>query len=104
MSNLKSIDLKEHECRPNFRILSIQSEIQELKQVLYWMKIMETYQKALHSLEPPTWEVPEHGRMRTIGWGNIGYIETEIRKGEEMIAFLRELLLHGILWYNEKRV
>ena len=60
MSKLKSIDLKEIEHRPNYRILSIYGEIQELKQVLYWIKIRKTYNKALDSPEPPTWEVPQH--------------------------------------------
>lgn len=99
MSNLRSIDLKESEHRPNFRILAIESEIQELKQVLYWMKIIDTYNKSLNSLDPPTWDVPQHGILRTTGWGNIEYVQSQIKMGEEMIDFLKELLRLNILWY-----
>lgn len=99
---LKSIDLKEIEHRPNYRILSIEGEIQELKQVLYWMRIIKTYNKLREtiSLDPfPIPEPPTHGVARTIGWGDINHVEAEIKRGEEMIAFLNDLLLHGILWY-----
>ena len=99
---LKSIDLKEIEHRPNYRILSIEGEIQELKQVLYWMRIIKTYNKLREtiSLDPfPLPEPPTHGVARTIGWGDINHVEAEIKRGEEMIMFLKELLLHGILWY-----
>ena len=99
---LKSIDLKEIEHRPNYRILSIEGEIQELKQVLYWMRIIKTYNKLREtiSLDPfPIPEPPTHGVARTIGWGDINHVEAEIKRGEETIAFLKELLLHGILWY-----
>lgn len=97
----KTIPLWGHEHRPNFRILSIESEIRELKQILYWMKIIETHRKA--QLEPdgsPMWEVPQHGIAKIEGWENVVHVETEIRRGEEMIVFLKELLRHGILWYG----
>lgn len=98
----KTISLWEHEHRPNFRILSIESEIRELKQTLYWMKITETHRKA--TLKPdgsPMWELPKISEIRNnTGWESISHVEREIRRGEEMIAFLKELLLHGILWYD----
>jgi|CXWL01.1.fsa_nt_gi hypothetical protein len=102
MSKLKSIDLKETEHRPNYRILSIYGEIQELKQVLYWRKIVKTYNKISKTMPLDPFPIPEpltHGVARTIGWGDINHVEAEIKRGEEMIAFLKELLLHGILWY-----
>ena len=63
-----------------------------------------TYEEILSFLDgmPDTAEkriAYAHGVARTIGWGDINHVEAEIKRGEEMIMFLKELLLHGILWY-----
>lgn len=105
MVYVNSINLWEKEHRPNYRILSIKGEILELKQTLYWMRIVKTHEEAVNRPDPDgspvSWEVPPHGRARAASWDSIAHIEAEIKKGEEMIAFLQELLKLGILWYDK---
>jgi hypothetical protein len=84
-----SINLWKNENRPNYRILLIQGEISEIKQSLQWMQ--------RKPLEREFWN--DLGRQR---WGTVEHAQAEITKGEFVLEFLGWLLLHGILYYEEK--
>ena len=90
---MRRINLHPEEKRPNFRILSIQSELGEWQDGLFWLK---------RGRNNPAPELEEWRKLGEERVGNITNAETEIEKAEETTKFLKELLLVGILWYEEK--